>query len=72
VNDQEPPGEPPRRRRTRGLRAAILEAARHAFAEQGYTRTTRWEIARRAGVTQGVAVHLPRMASTQFRSLATA
>jgi AcrR family transcriptional regulator len=56
VHDEEPPGEPPRRHRRdpEGHRAAILDAARHAFAEQGYTRTTLREIARRAGVTHGL------------------
>lgn len=56
MNDQEPPGQPPRRHRRdpEGHRAAILDAARHAFAERGYTRTTLREIARRAGVTHGL------------------
>jgi AcrR family transcriptional regulator len=56
VNDQEPPGAPPRRHRRdpEGHRAAILEVARHVFAERGYTRTTLREIAHRAGVTHGL------------------
>ncbi|MFC5829028.1 TetR family transcriptional regulator [Nonomuraea insulae] len=53
---KEVPGEPPRRHRRdpEGHRAAILEAARHAFAERGYARTTLRDIARRAGVTHGL------------------
>ncbi|MFC4015177.1 TetR family transcriptional regulator [Nonomuraea purpurea] len=56
MNDQEPSGEPRRRHRRdpEGHRAAILEAARHTFAERGYARTTLREIARRAGVTHGL------------------
>ncbi|MER5789813.1 TetR family transcriptional regulator [Streptomyces sp. NPDC001980] len=56
MNDAEPAEEPPRRRRRdpEGHRAAILEAARHTFAERGYTRTTLREVARRAGVTHGL------------------
>ncbi|CAM5238302.1 TetR/AcrR family transcriptional regulator [Streptomyces chartreusis] len=60
MNDAEPASEsadePPRRRRRdpEGHRAAILEAARHTFAERGYARTTLREIARRAGVTHGL------------------
>ncbi|RSN17055.1 TetR/AcrR family transcriptional regulator [Streptomyces sp. WAC 01325] len=60
MNDAEPasesPDEPPRRRRRdpEGHRAAIIEAARHTFAERGYARTTLREIARRAGVTHGL------------------
>ncbi len=52
----EPTGEQPRRRRRdpEGHRAAIIEAARHAFAERGYACTTLREIARRAGVTHGL------------------
>jgi AcrR family transcriptional regulator len=56
VNDGQPAGESPRRRRRdpEGHRAAIVEAARHTFAERGYTRTTLREVARRAGVTHGL------------------
>ncbi|MEU3616425.1 TetR family transcriptional regulator [Streptomyces sp. NPDC006872] len=56
MNDAEPADEPPRRRRRdpEGHRAAIIEAARHTFAERGYARTTLREIARRAGVTHGL------------------
>ncbi|MEU1408504.1 TetR family transcriptional regulator [Streptomyces sp. NPDC005728] len=60
MNDAEPASEsadePPRRRRRdpEGHRAAIIEAARHTFAERGYARTTLREIARRAGVTHGL------------------
>lgn len=56
MDDTEPDGEQPRRRRRdpEGHRAAILEAARHTFAERGYARTTLREIARRAGVTHGL------------------
>ncbi|WP_405476826.1 TetR family transcriptional regulator [Streptomyces canus] len=52
----EEPGSPPRRRRRdpEGHRAAILDAARHAFAERGYARTTLRDIAGRAGVTHGL------------------
>ncbi|MET8101581.1 TetR family transcriptional regulator [Streptomyces sp. NPDC005236] len=56
MNDQEPPGEAVRkhRRDPEGHRAAILEAARQAFAERGYARATVRDIARRAGVTHGL------------------
>jgi AcrR family transcriptional regulator len=60
MNDGEPgvdsAQEPPRRRRRdpEAHRAAIVEAARHTFAERGYARTTLREIARRAGVTHGL------------------
>ncbi|MFI6934897.1 TetR family transcriptional regulator [Streptomyces sp. NPDC050287] len=56
MNDRETPEEPPRKRRRdpEGHRAAILEAARHTFAERGYARTTLREIAGRAGVTHGL------------------
>ncbi|MGW0948171.1 TetR/AcrR family transcriptional regulator [Streptomyces sp. NPDC002623] len=56
MNDAETADEPPRRRRRdpEGHRAAIIEAARHTFAERGYARTTVREIARRAGVTHGL------------------
>lgn len=37
-------------------REAILEAARAAFAERGYTRATIREIAGRAGVTHGLVM----------------
>jgi len=56
MTDQEV-SEQPRRRRRRdpeGHRAAILEAARQAFNERGYARTTLREIAHRAGVTHGL------------------
>ncbi|MER5433474.1 TetR family transcriptional regulator [Streptomyces sp. NPDC002588] len=63
MNDREAPERPPRTRRRdpEGHRAAILEAARHTFAERGYARTTLREIARRAGVTHGLI-------SRQFQS----
>ena len=56
ANGREEPGGPPRRRRRdpEGHRAAILDAARHAFAERGYARTTLRDIAGRAGVTHGL------------------
>ncbi|MER6009508.1 TetR family transcriptional regulator [Streptomyces bluensis] len=56
MNDAESADEQPRRRRRdpEGHRAAIIEAARHTFAERGYARTTLREIARRAGVTHGL------------------
>lgn len=37
-------------------RAAILEAARDAFAERGFAKTTIRAIARRAGVTHGLVI----------------
>jgi len=46
--------KPKHRRDPDGHREDILEAARHTFAERGYTRTTLREIARRAGVTHGL------------------
>jgi len=45
---------PPRRRNAEASRAAILAAARAAFAEQGYARATMRDIARRASVTHGL------------------
>jgi len=52
----DPAAEPARRRRRdpEGHRAAILHAARQAFAEHGYTRATMRDIAHRAGVTHGL------------------
>ncbi|MFD7659823.1 TetR family transcriptional regulator [Actinosynnema sp. NPDC059797] len=47
------------RKRTRdpeAHRAAILDAARAAFAERGYDRATIREIAQRAGVTHGLVM----------------
>jgi AcrR family transcriptional regulator len=53
-------GDPaPRRKRTRdpeGHRAAILEAARAAFAERGFARATIRDVAERAGVTHGLVI----------------
>ncbi|MGW3149510.1 TetR/AcrR family transcriptional regulator [Streptomyces sp. NPDC001177] len=49
----------PARKRTREpevRRAAILEAARDAFAERGFAKTTIRAIARRAGVTHGLVI----------------
>jgi DNA-binding transcriptional regulator YbjK len=46
----------PRRRDPEGRRAAILEAARQALAENGYARTTIRDVARRAGVTHGLVM----------------
>jgi hypothetical protein len=47
----------PRRTRDKeGRQAAIITAARSAFAECGYPKTTIREIARRAGVTHGLVV----------------
>ncbi|MGY6021905.1 TetR/AcrR family transcriptional regulator [Streptomyces spinosirectus] len=54
MNDTEPAVPRRRRRDPEGHRAAIIEAARHTFAERGYARTTLREIARRAGVTHGL------------------
>lgn len=49
--------EPKRRRRDPvAHRAAILAAARAAFAEHGYTKATIREIARRADVTHGLVM----------------
>lgn len=48
--------KPARRRDPAGSRAAILAAARAAFAEQGYTGATIRGIARRAGVTHGLVM----------------
>jgi len=49
-----------RRRDPEASRAAILEAARAAFAERGYARATIREIAQRAGVTHGLVMrHFP-------------
>jgi AcrR family transcriptional regulator len=46
----------PRRRDPEAHRAAILQAAREAFTEHGYARTTIREVARRAGVTHGLVM----------------
>ena len=46
----------PRRRDPEAHRAAILQAAREAFTEHGYARTTIRDIARRAGVTHGLVM----------------
>ncbi|MFF3405252.1 TetR/AcrR family transcriptional regulator [Streptomyces sp. NPDC002742] len=57
---KEPPGTPAvvrkRVRAPEAHREAILEAARAAFAERGYTRATIREIAGRAGVTHGLVM----------------
>ena len=45
-----------RRRNPQASRAAILAAARAAFAEQGYAGATIRDIARRAGVTHGLVM----------------
>ncbi|MFI7702296.1 TetR family transcriptional regulator [Nonomuraea sp. NPDC049480] len=45
-----------RRRDPEASRAAILGAARAAFAERGYARATIREIAQRAGVTHGLVM----------------
>ncbi len=45
-----------RRRDPEASRAAILEAARAAFAERGYAKTTVRDVARRAGVTHGLVL----------------
>ncbi|WP_223167443.1 TetR/AcrR family transcriptional regulator [Nonomuraea sp. SYSU D8015] len=45
-----------RRRDPEASRAAILDAARAAFAERGYARATIREIAQRAGVTHGLVM----------------
>ena len=49
-------GKSVRRRDPAGSRAAILAAARTAFAEQGYAGATVRDIARRAGVTHGLVM----------------
>ncbi|WP_433498258.1 TetR family transcriptional regulator [Sphaerimonospora sp. CA-214678] len=49
-----------RRRDPEASKAAILQAARSAFAERGYARATIREIAQRAGVTHGLVMrHFP-------------
>lgn len=57
---KEPPGAPAvvrkRVRAPEAHREAILEAARAAFAERGYTRTIIRKIAGRAGVTHGLVM----------------
>jgi AcrR family transcriptional regulator len=50
------PGPAKRRRDPSASRAAILGAARAAFAEQGYAGATIRGIARRAGVTHGLVM----------------
>jgi AcrR family transcriptional regulator len=45
-----------RTRQPEARRAAILEAARAAFAEHGFSGTTIREVARRAGVTHGLVI----------------
>lgn len=58
-----PESTPPvgkRRRDPEASKAAILKAARSAFAERGYARATIREIAQRAGVTHGLVMrHFP-------------
>jgi len=51
-----PASAPRARRDPEGRRAAILQAARQALAEQGYARTTIRDVARRAGVTHGLVM----------------
>ncbi|MBQ0826655.1 TetR/AcrR family transcriptional regulator [Streptomyces tagetis] len=49
----------PAKKRTRdpeARRAAIVEAARATFAEQGFAKATIREVARRAGVTHGLVI----------------
>jgi AcrR family transcriptional regulator len=43
--------------RSAATRAALLDAARALFAEQGFTATSRDQIAQRAGVTRGALYH---------------
>ncbi|HZG06216.1 MAG TPA: TetR family transcriptional regulator [Streptomyces sp.] len=45
-----------RRRAPEAHRAAILEAARAAFAERGFAKATIRDVARRAGVTHGLVM----------------
>ncbi len=53
----DPPGAPRKRiRDPQAHRAAILEAARATFAERGYAGATIREIARRAGVANGLVL----------------
>jgi DNA-binding transcriptional regulator YbjK len=54
--DQDPAPAKKRRRDPEASRAAILEAARTAFAERGYSKTTVRDVARRAGVTHGLVL----------------
>jgi hypothetical protein len=52
-------GRPPGKKRVRAPeahRAAILEAARAAFAERGFAKATIRDVARRAGVTHGLVM----------------
>jgi len=56
VPDSGAPAKPKRVRNPELHRAAILEAARSVFGEQGYANGTIREIARRAGVTHGLVV----------------
>lgn len=49
-------GKPKRTRDPDAKRAAILEAARAAFAERGFAGATLRDIARRAGVTHGLVI----------------
>jgi AcrR family transcriptional regulator len=46
------------RRDPEGRRARILDAATHAFAERGYARTRTADVARTAGVSEGMVFHL--------------
>ncbi|RSS70280.1 TetR family transcriptional regulator [Streptomyces sp. WAC06614] len=58
MNTDPPPKK--RRRDPEASQAAILAAARAAFAERGYARATIREIAQRAGVTHGLVMrHFP-------------
>jgi AcrR family transcriptional regulator len=53
---QPPAGKPRRTRDPEAKRAAILEAARSAFAERGFAGATLRDIAKRAGVTHGLVI----------------
>lgn len=57
VTDSDRAGPPQKRTRAPEVRrAAILEAARAAFAEQGFAKTTIRDVARRAKVTHGLVI----------------
>jgi AcrR family transcriptional regulator len=53
---QSPAGKPKRTRDPDAKRAAILEAARAAFAERGFAGATLRDIGQRAGVTHGLVI----------------